>query len=50
MDVQHVNLVVLLTLWGRLLAVDYERQRNYDEQQDRGVVKGHKGHELVGAR
>lgn len=46
-DVRHVMLVVLLVLWEPLMVVDFERQKNYEEQEDHGVVKGHKEHEIV---
>lgn len=48
MDVCHVELVVLLVLWDPLMVVGFERQKNYEEQEDHGVLKGHKEHEIVG--
>lgn len=31
-DVCHVKQVVLLVLWGPLMTVDFERQKNYEER------------------
>lgn len=48
MDVCHVQLVVLLVLWDPLMVVGFERQKNYKQQEDHGVLKGHKEDEIAG--
>lgn len=41
-DVHHVKPVVLLELRAPLMIVDFERQKEYEEHDCHGVVKGHK--------